>query len=117
MMISMSFNNVTPIEVIVHIILAGMGGIVREITSSEEEGKKTLWRYTAEAFVGMFCGLVIFFICKEYGISDILTAACTSIAGFMGTPVLTTALRAVNLLAGAKFTFPTTPPSAPKEKD
>ena len=36
----------------------------------------------------MFTGMVVFFILTHYGVAPYLIAACTSLSGFIGIPVI-----------------------------
>lgn len=66
-------------------VLAMLGGIVREIKSEKE---MTLMRFVGGAFIGMFCGVVVFCVMRHWGADDWLTAAATALGGYMGTPAL-----------------------------
>ena len=66
-------------------MFAMLGGVVREIKSSQE---MTWIRFMGGAFIGMFCGIVVFCLMRHFGCDDWFTAALTSLAGYMGTPVL-----------------------------
>ena len=68
-----------------HACLALMGGIVREIVN---EGQHSLIKFIAGGFVGVFCGLLAFFVCKHWNTGEYMTAVCTGLAGYTGTPLL-----------------------------
>lgn len=76
-------------DLIIHGLFASLGGIVRELKEPEnDQVPKKLLEFVSGAFIGIFCGLVIYFICKQYAVGEYLTVAFTGLAGYLGTPVL-----------------------------
>ena len=78
------------IEVIINLALASFGGIVKRLSEMEKaDGKKlTVVNYIAGSLISMFVGIVVFVLCKNYGVSQFLTAGITALSGYMGVPVL-----------------------------
>jgi len=73
--------------ILIHTILAFFGGCVREINTSEKKGFK-FFKFISNAFVSTFCGLITFFFCMNFELSQWMTAALTALAGYIGTPLL-----------------------------
>jgi hypothetical protein len=73
--------------IIVHAILAFLGGCSREISVIGKKGFR-IFHFVSGAFVSTFVGVVTYFLCMNYGMAPWLTAALTSLAGYIGTPVL-----------------------------
>ena len=78
-------NNLYPI--FIHAILAFFGGCVRELSIINNKGFN-LFKFVSGAFISTFCGVVTFFLCMNYDVSYWLTAALTSLAGYIGLPLL-----------------------------
>ncbi|MDR1674257.1 MAG: phage holin family protein [Oscillospiraceae bacterium] len=78
------------IELLINIILASFGGIVKRITELEKhpEKKASFSYYIAGSIISVFVGIVVYNICKSFNISQFLTAGLTALSGYMGTPVL-----------------------------
>lgn len=80
------------LELLINALLASFGGLVRRL--SEMENKKSdprrnsLFYYIVGCSISMFVGVVIYLICKNFQISQYLTAGLTSLGGYMGTPIL-----------------------------
>jgi len=76
-------------DLLIHGLFASLGGVVREM-KEPEDGKepKKLLEFVSGAFIGIFTGLVVYFLCKQYGVGEYLTVALTGLAGYMGTPAL-----------------------------
>jgi hypothetical protein len=72
-------------KVAVNATLAVMGGVVRELTHGKG---MSIFTFIGGGFVGMFCGILAYCVCHEYGLSQYLTAAVTGLAGYMGSPLL-----------------------------
>ena len=77
-------------EVILNIALASLGGLVKRLSESEKQSgqKMTLAYYLVGSFISMFVGIVVYFLCKNFEVSQFLTAGVTALSGYMGTPVL-----------------------------
>lgn len=67
------------------ICLALMGGLVRELVT---EGQHSLVKFIVGGFIGVFCGLIVYYICKHFGVEEHLTAALIGLGGYTGIPVL-----------------------------
>ena len=76
------------IEIMMHGLMAFIGGVVKIITESQEHVKKSLMHFVAGGFVGVFAGMVTYFICKHFGIGEYLSITFTGLAGYMGAPFL-----------------------------
>ena len=75
--------------IVIHAILAFLGGCTREISIMDQKGFK-VYSFISGAFVSTFGGVVIFFLCMNYEVQPWLTAALTSLAGYIGIPILDT---------------------------
>ena len=73
--------------IFVHAILAFLGGCVRELGIVNKKGF-SLFKFISGAFISTFCGVVTFFLCMNFEVSYWLTAALTSLAGYVGIPLL-----------------------------
>lgn len=73
------------IEIIVNMLLAAAGGIVRELTSNEVN--KSLYKFIAEAFIGIFCGITVYFFLYNTVPQNILVGL-VALSGYLGVPVL-----------------------------
>jgi len=73
--------------ILIHAILAFFGGCVREIDAVERQGFNVM-TFISGAFVSTFGGIVTFFLCMNFEVSQWLTAALTALAGYIGTPLL-----------------------------
>ncbi|MDR1735544.1 MAG: phage holin family protein [Oscillospiraceae bacterium] len=79
------------VELLINIILASFGGLVRRISELEKQGsgkKATVSYYIAGSLVSMFVGIVVYILCKNFEASQFLTAGLTALAGYAGVPVL-----------------------------
>ncbi len=78
------------IEVLINVILASFGGIVKRVTEVEKhpDKKPSVSYYMAGSIISTFVGIVVYLLCKNFGVSQFLTAGLTALAGYMGTPVL-----------------------------
>lgn len=78
------------IEVMLNIILASLGGLVKRMSDIEKQSDKkvTLSYYFIGSFISMFVGIVVYFICKNFEVSQFLTAGLTALSGYVGSPVL-----------------------------
>lgn len=77
-------------EVLINIFLASLGGLVKRISTAEKTpGKKaTFSYYMAGSFISMFVGIVVYFLCKNFNVSQFLTAGLTALSGYIGAPAL-----------------------------
>jgi len=73
--------------ILIHATLAFFGGCVREVDLAGKKGF-SVFQFVSGAFVSTFGGVVTFFICMSYNVSPWLTAALTSLAGYVGIPIL-----------------------------
>lgn len=78
------------VEVLINIILASFGGLVKRIAEQEKNPsrKASLSYYMIGSFVSTFVGMVVYLLCKNFHISQFLTAGLTAISGYIGSPVL-----------------------------
>jgi hypothetical protein len=79
------------IEVLICITLSSFGGLVKRLSDSEkftDHKKATFTYYLAGSLISMFVGMVVFFICKNFEVSQFLTAGLTALSGYIGTPAL-----------------------------
>ena len=77
------------IEVLINIVLASFGGLVRRLVTSETSGKKpSLSFFAVGSLISMFVGIVAYILCKSFGATQLLTAGLTALAGYMGSPLL-----------------------------
>ncbi len=78
------------IEVLINIILAWFGGLVKRVAELEKNPgmKATFSYYIVGSFVSTFVGIVVYFLCKNFEASQFLTASLTALSGYMGSPVL-----------------------------
>lgn len=76
-------------DILIHGLFASLGGIVRELKEPEDDKvPKKFIEFISGGFIGIFSGLVIYFICKQYSVGEYLTVALTGLAGYLGTPAL-----------------------------
>ena len=78
------------VEILINIALASFGGLVKRLSEMEKQShqKVTFAYYFIGSFISMFVGIVAYFLCKYFEISQFLTAGITALSGYMGTPVL-----------------------------
>lgn len=79
------------LELLVSIMLASLGGIVRRLVESEKKHSKkkySLSYYMAGAVISMFVGGVIWLLCKSFNLTEYVTAMFAAIGGYGGSPVL-----------------------------
>ena len=76
------------IELVIHGLIAFMGGVVKIITEGQQLVMKSLTTFVAGGFVGVFAGMVTYFVCRHFQIDEYLTVAFTGLAGYMGAPLL-----------------------------
>ncbi len=78
------------IEVLICILLASFGGLVKRMTELEKhpEKKATPQYYVAGSLISTFVGIVVYILCKNFDVQQHLTAGLTALAGYVGVPVL-----------------------------
>jgi len=78
------------IEILINLTLASFGGLVKRLSDLEKhpERKATFAYYVTGSGISMFVGIVVYFLCKNFDVSQFLTAGLTALSGYMGTPVL-----------------------------
>jgi len=91
-------------DLLIHGIFAAMGGVVREIKSPDED--KSFPTFVGGAMVGIFAGMVVYFICKEFNVGEYLTVALTGLAGYSGAPTLDVLTKLFTKLAKLKIQLP-----------
>ncbi len=66
------------IEVLINLILASFGGLVKRMAELEKnpERKPSLSYYMVGSVISMFVGIVVYLLCKNFGVSQLLTAGC-----------------------------------------
>lgn len=77
-------------ELIICILLASFGGIVKRLVDQEKnpEEKIILRYYISSAIISLFVGIVVYIFSKNFKVSSLMTMGVTSIAGFIGTPII-----------------------------
>ena len=92
-------NNINWLELLINILLASFGGAVKKLVDQEKEKdtkkKYKIGAYFTSAIISLFVGIVTYFLCKNFDASQYIIMAFTSIAGFIGTPVIYTIFNAV----------------------
>jgi uncharacterized membrane protein HdeD (DUF308 family) len=81
-------NKINLTEIVIHGLMAFIGGIVKTITESQENVKKSFTTFAAGGIIGIFAGMVTYFICKHFAIDEYLAVTFTGLAGYMGAPLL-----------------------------
>ncbi|MDR1704964.1 MAG: phage holin family protein [Clostridiales bacterium] len=78
------------IEVLINIVLASFGGLVRRILDHEQNPKKkaSFSYYIIGSLISMFVGIIVYILCKNFGVSQMLTAGLTALGGYIGSPLL-----------------------------
>jgi phosphotransferase system glucose/maltose/N-acetylglucosamine-specific IIC component len=78
------------LEVMINIVLASFGGFVKRLSEMEKKpGQKvSLSYYIIGSIISMFVGVVVYFICKNFDLSQFLTAGLTALSGYIGSPAL-----------------------------
>jgi hypothetical protein len=78
------------LEILINISLASFGGFVKRLSEMEKQPnqKATFGYYMVGAFISMFVGIVVYFLCKNFDVSPFLTAGLTALSGYIGVPVL-----------------------------
>ncbi|MCL2321913.1 MAG: phage holin family protein [Oscillospiraceae bacterium] len=78
------------IELLINIALASFGGLVKRLSEIDKNiGMKiTFWEYFTRSFISMFVGVVVYLLCKNFNVSQFLTASITALSGYAGIPVL-----------------------------
>ena len=73
------------IQVIIHGILAAIGGVVRVLA---ENKKYSIWYYLSQAVISSFSGVIVGLLLKEFMASEYLTMAFAGVAGYAGSGIL-----------------------------
>ena len=81
-------NKISIFSLAIHGLVAFMSGVVKTITEGQELVLKSFTRFLAGGLVGVFAGMVTYFVCRHFEISEHLTVAFTGLAGYMGVPLL-----------------------------
>ncbi len=78
------------IEVLINIVLASFGGLVKRMADHERNPVRrvSFSYFVVGSSISMFVGIVVYFLCKNFDISQFLTISLTALSGYMGTPVL-----------------------------
>ena len=78
------------VEALINIVLATFGGLVKRMTELEKKPDKraSIQYYLAGSLMSTFVGIVVYFLCKNFNVPQLLTAGLTALAGYMGVPVL-----------------------------
>ena len=78
-------------KLILNGLLAILGGIVRILAKKDKNGnvvRPTLWNFLGSIVCAGFTGMIVFFVCENYHLSAEMTAALTSISGYLGPVVI-----------------------------
>lgn len=67
------------------LLFALIGGIASYLKDAK---RFCLFSFIRKCVLSMFTGMVVFFILTHYGVAPYLIAACTSLSGFIGIPVI-----------------------------
>ena len=80
------------IELLIAMILSTVGGVVRKFSELEQNPKLriSLRQYIISSVISCFVGIIMYAILKNYEWSMLLIMAVVSIAGFIGSPIMTT---------------------------
>ena len=81
-------NKIDLFELVIHGLIAFMGGVVKIITEGQDLVMKSLTSFVAGGFVGVFAGVLTYFICKHFSVDEYLSIVFTGLAGYMGAPLL-----------------------------
>lgn len=81
-------NQVNLLDLLIHGLIAFMGGVVKIITEGQELVMKSFTSFIAGGFVGVFAGVLTYFVCKHFEMDEHLTVVFTGLAGYMGAPLL-----------------------------
>jgi len=86
----MNNNSVNWIELLINILLASFGGVVKKLVDYEKNPRRKIGigLYVSSAIMSLFVGIIVYFVCKNYNVPMFLTMALTAIAGFVGTPAI-----------------------------
>lgn len=78
------------LEIMINVVLASFGGLVKRLSEVEKKpGQKvSLSYYIIGSIISMFVGVVVYFICKNFNLSQFLTAGLTALSGYIGSPAL-----------------------------
>jgi hypothetical protein len=78
------------IELLINVILASFGGLVKRMVDHDKnpKAKTSASYYMVGSLISTFVGIVVYLICKNFNLSQFLTAGLTALAGYMGAPVL-----------------------------
>jgi len=78
------------VDVLINAALASLGGLVKRLSEMEKSAAHNVspGYYIVGAFMSMFVGIVVYFLCKNFDAPQFLTAGLTSIGGYMGVPLL-----------------------------
>ena len=70
-------------EVFYCIFLGFFGGLARIMADQEEKDE-----YIRHLIVSMYCGLIIYYLCKNFGVSQYLEIAAVLLAGYSSKEML-----------------------------
>ncbi len=78
------------VEALINLMLASFGGLAKRMSEMEKtpEKKVSFSYYLVGSSVSMFVGVVVYVLCKNFGVSQLLTAGLSALSGYMGSPVL-----------------------------
>ena len=80
-----------------------MGGVVRELKDDEAKG---FLHFISGGIVGIFAGMVVYFICREFDCGEYITVSLTGLAGYSGAPTLDMLTKLFTKLAKLKIELP-----------
>jgi len=81
----MTEHPIDKIQIIIHGILAAIGGIVRVLA---ENKKYSIYYYLSQAVISSFSGVIIGLLLREFMNSEYLTMAFAGVAGYAGSGIL-----------------------------
>ena len=81
----MTEQPIDKIQIIIHGILAAIGGVVRVLA---ENKKYSIYYYLSQAVISSFSGVIIGLLLREFMNSEYLTMAFSGVAGYSSSGIL-----------------------------
>jgi len=82
-----------------HALFAVLGGLVRELTNESHH----MVKFIAGGLIGMFTGLVAYFLLTEWAVGGRMTATLVGLAGYSGAPLLDLLSKILRRILAAKL--------------